>query len=253
MQKKCISCQIEKDSTEFHNRKSAKDGLQHRCKICAIKRATEHYLHHKHDFKCRTKKLTDLYKHCVGVIKEGYGCFNCKLNNHKCLDFHHTNPIEKDFNVSSLTSGKSTTNIVTEINKCVVVCANCHRLIHYGDLETDISKQCKISLESFQDTLSKFKKDFGISNEIHRPRLPGFIKKENLCKCGKIIAKRFKTCKKCYNATQISWPSQEELILLLSSKSLQDVSLHIKCSEYQIKKRCNKLKINWKQFIIRQH
>lgn len=63
-------------------------------------------------------------------------CVLCSYN--KCdaaLHFHHMNPHEKDFNISSKSNWY---DIRKELNKCVLVCANCHAEIHANlvDLET---------------------------------------------------------------------------------------------------------------------
>lgn len=47
------------------------------------------------------------------------------------LEFHHTNPLEKDFAISNLPHC-SFEKALAEIQKCIMVCANCHREIHAG-------------------------------------------------------------------------------------------------------------------------
>ena len=55
-----------------------------------------------------------------------------KCNNCLCLDFHHRDN-NKKFNIGDATkSGYSKETIKTEIDKCDVLCANCHRILHYG-------------------------------------------------------------------------------------------------------------------------
>lgn len=52
--------------------------------------------------------------------------------NEKCpyvLDYHH---IDKGDPVSRSIGYGSIKKVEEEINKCIVVCANCHRKIHYG-------------------------------------------------------------------------------------------------------------------------
>jgi len=51
----------------------------------------------------------------------------------EALEFHHRNPKEKDFSPS----GKSISweRMKKEIDKCIMVCANCHREIHCGLIE----------------------------------------------------------------------------------------------------------------------
>jgi predicted HNH restriction endonuclease len=45
------------------------------------------------------------------------------------MDFHHTDPSEKDFVISSRMSWEV---IVKELRKCVLLCSNCHREVHAG-------------------------------------------------------------------------------------------------------------------------
>ena len=49
------------------------------------------------------------------------------------LEFHHLNPQEKDFTISGGT--KSLNLLLPEVDKCILVCSNCHREIHAGIIE----------------------------------------------------------------------------------------------------------------------
>lgn len=52
----------------------------------------------------------------------------------QALEFHHLNPDEKDFTLS----GSMVANIEkmkAELDKCVMLCANCHREVHQGLIE----------------------------------------------------------------------------------------------------------------------
>lgn len=63
------------------------------------------------------------------VEYKGGKCQNCGYKkSYYCLSFHHINPKEKDFNISSATM--SWDSIKKEIDKCVLVCMNCHGEIH---------------------------------------------------------------------------------------------------------------------------
>lgn len=51
------------------------------------------------------------------------------------FDFHHIDRSQKLFNVSSAGYHKSRTDLLeAEMDKCVVLCAICHRMVEYGDL-----------------------------------------------------------------------------------------------------------------------
>ena len=58
-------------------------------------------------------------------------CSICGYNkNLSALEFHHLDMTQKDFTISNST----TTNIEKireEVSKCILVCANCHRELHY--------------------------------------------------------------------------------------------------------------------------
>ena len=49
------------------------------------------------------------------------------------LDFHHLNPKEKDFNLSNRNLNMDWDVIKEELDKCILVCSNCHREIHYNE------------------------------------------------------------------------------------------------------------------------
>ena len=58
-------------------------------------------------------------------------CSRCFESDPICLEFHHNGTGEKEINVSIMVvNGMSKENIFKEINKCTVLCANCHRKEH---------------------------------------------------------------------------------------------------------------------------
>lgn len=58
-------------------------------------------------------------------------CRKCGITNKLCLQFHHEK--DKKYDISHMISGGySIKYIQNEINKCIILCANCHRKEHYG-------------------------------------------------------------------------------------------------------------------------
>jgi len=58
------------------------------------------------------------------------GCAICGYNTClAALEFHHVNPKEKNFSISSASIMRK--NIASELNKCILLCSNCHREIHH--------------------------------------------------------------------------------------------------------------------------
>ncbi len=65
--------------------------------------------------------------------KQSQGCAQCGENHPGCLDFHHTDPGAKEFNVFRMPEISGKRIIETEIQKCIVLCANCHRKLHWEE------------------------------------------------------------------------------------------------------------------------
>lgn len=51
------------------------------------------------------------------------------------LEFHHLDPDKKDFGIAQTSSYKNLELLKKEIDKCILVCSNCHREIHAGLVE----------------------------------------------------------------------------------------------------------------------
>lgn len=90
-------------------------------------------------FKTSTKTDYDYVKDRRRKVKEllvNYKGGKCEICGYdKCLgasDFHHINPNEKEFSISSSNIYKNIDKLKEEIDKCILVCANCHREIHYN-------------------------------------------------------------------------------------------------------------------------
>jgi hypothetical protein len=74
--------------------------------------------------KKRVQKLIEWYRN----YKSQFKCVSCEESDIACLDFHHKDPSKKDIDISrAILNGWSIKHILAEIEKCEVVCANCHR------------------------------------------------------------------------------------------------------------------------------
>ena len=60
-------------------------------------------------------------------------CAQCSQTHVACLEFHHRNPVEKDFLLSVGVAKFSLERLQVEIAKCDVLCANCHRIHHWNE------------------------------------------------------------------------------------------------------------------------
>lgn len=76
-------------------------------------------------------RRTELRK-WIWEYKSSLKCEHCEENDPVCLDFHHRDSTQKDLDVSlAINNGWSKERILKEIEKCMVLCSNHHRKLHY--------------------------------------------------------------------------------------------------------------------------
>jgi hypothetical protein len=67
-------------------------------------------------------------------LKSTMKCNRCPESAFECLDFHHSDPTEKEHNIHKMVGfGYGREAILAEIAKCEVLCANCHRKHHAAE------------------------------------------------------------------------------------------------------------------------
>lgn len=73
-------------------------------------------------------------RYWTGKYKLAVGCESCGYNLHDvALDFDHIVPEDKCFSIGQGLTKRTLKEIVTEIRKCRVLCANCHRIKSYRE------------------------------------------------------------------------------------------------------------------------
>lgn len=68
----------------------------------------------------------------ISIDSLGGKCFKCGYS--RCsdaLDFHHRDPEEKSFGLSEKHFNRSIESLKKEVNKCILLCATCHREYHF--------------------------------------------------------------------------------------------------------------------------
>jgi len=126
--KKCTKCKTIKPITEFYKDKQTKDKHGRWCKKCAYDNSINWYRDNKPKHNIAQNKRHR--KHKLEYINlKGGECQICGYN--KCiaaLDFHHAIG-DKEKQIALATHKVA----LKELDKCILVCANCHREIHYND------------------------------------------------------------------------------------------------------------------------
>jgi hypothetical protein len=134
MKKVCSTCGKNKPLELFYKSKNRKDGYAYSCKQCANEsnkdtrdKYQERYQEYRNDYKRNlTQRIND--------YKMDKGCVSCGEKSHPAvLDMHHLDPTIKEDSPSSLRT--SWDRWIEEAQKCIVLCANCHRKVHAGILK----------------------------------------------------------------------------------------------------------------------
>jgi len=174
--KRCTQCGKDKSLDHFYDKKRSKvrsDGSVHKwmgkyakCKEChdvATKKARignkDWYSDYRKSNKDRISMLGKLHyvrtkMEWVKLIatEKRLECMDCGYNDHwAALDFHHENPDDKEGLIHALMKAGIPNHerweiMKKEINKCVILCSNCHRKRHakYNFLdEGDLEKMMK--------------------------------------------------------------------------------------------------------------
>lgn len=89
----------------------------------------------KSRLKCHERKMRNK-QHAIDYL--GGNCCMCGYNKSPAaIDFHHVNPQEKSVTVKQL-SACSLEKILREVDKCVLLCSNCHREYHYNQIHNHV-------------------------------------------------------------------------------------------------------------------
>ena len=121
---------------EEYNKYHREYRLKHRDKLNTKARAT--YPSRKKKAQKAVKKWSDknnvIKSKWLNDYKETLVCLHCGFNfdgKPECCDFHHKDPSTKRHNVAQMLN-HNCKRIKEEIDKCIAICANCHRILHKG-------------------------------------------------------------------------------------------------------------------------
>lgn len=131
--RECKKCGEEKPHTLFVKSKACKFGVAHTYLDCSATRARTVYNNRYKE--AEKKRSIERNKEEKLKVKEYLGgeyvCADCGYTNKSStpFDFHHVDPLGKERTVSQMYR-YSWDKIKEEVDKCVLLCACCHRLRH---------------------------------------------------------------------------------------------------------------------------
>lgn len=114
-------------TTEFFATRVGKGGWQSNCRSCQAAYRKDHYEKNKAKYinKAKIWSLSQRQK-VIDYLKD-HPCVVCGENDVVVLEFDHRDPSQKSFNMSKKIGVVSWEVLLEEMNKCDVLCANCHR------------------------------------------------------------------------------------------------------------------------------
>ncbi len=91
----------------------------------------EHYRRNKQRYLDQTAASKRKLRQWLQDYKATLKCSKCGEDHPACIEFHHRDPATKSFTIGEAVGRHSKDKIINEINKCDVLCANCHRKLHH--------------------------------------------------------------------------------------------------------------------------
>lgn len=192
----CIKCDTVKTKDKFYLDRDGKRTF-HYCRDCQ----KSYVIMKQQSFKAQ----------CVEY--KGGRCQKCGYD--KCLgamDFHHLDPTQKDFAINaSCGSIIMTPKVKAELDKCQLLCSNCHREEHYKEVPKNIKS-------------------------IGTRKVP----KEYKCRCGKTISHSSSYCKECsvQERRRFVKPTKEELHKLIWESPLVSLAQQFRVTEKTLRCWC---------------
>jgi hypothetical protein len=124
--KVCSRCKVDKEASEFAVKIKRTGQLQSLCNPCKLQYGKEHYAKNKASYIQnneirRVAYLTEFY-----AFLKTQSCMDCGVTDFRLLEFDHLR--DKSYNISEKVASTPLKTLMKEIEKCEVVCANCHRL-----------------------------------------------------------------------------------------------------------------------------
>lgn len=146
------------------------------------------------------------------------------------LEFHHTDPAQKDWTVAK--NHRAWESLKPELDKCTLLCSNCHKEEH-GRLVSEHHARLEQTVRSV------------IPIQHTNPKVP------HTCKtCRKTFLARPNTgqifCSRKCRETLV-WPSPAELVELVHTMTISQIAAKLGCHSKTVRDRLHKVGIIWKK------
>lgn len=152
----------------------------------------------------------------------GGSCVRCGWSEHPAgLVAHHVNPSKKLFGIGSGLT-KSWGSVKEEAKKCILLCQNCHSVVHAIKENRYFDESL---IPKYEDII-----------DLHSKRKVGYL---SFCVCGGSKSKEANLCKNCFSKKRekISWPATDKLKIMVKESSYVSVAKKLGVSDNAVRKR----------------
>jgi hypothetical protein len=127
--KTCTKCKTVKDDNKFSKKGNS---LNTWCKECVCLYSKKHYLDNSLKRKEQIRKREQDLILWLREYKSHLQCTICGENHPACIQFHHKDRLNKKFELNKIRRF-SIEIAKKEIEKCDVLCGNCHAKLHWEE------------------------------------------------------------------------------------------------------------------------
>jgi hypothetical protein len=129
--KRCAVCKESKPEEEFNWRWKAQGRRWGTCKACQRQQKNRYYATHREEYNARKRVRTQLTRDSARQYVLDYlathPCVECGESDPMVLEFDHVHGDKHKAVSLMVLEGRTFKAIQVEIDKCQVLCANCHR------------------------------------------------------------------------------------------------------------------------------
>ncbi len=100
-----------------------------------------HYEANKQAYINRAAARKELYRQQWAEFKATLSCTKCGESHPATLDFHHVVRLPENQKVHRLIANAAFKRALEELKKCVVLCSNCHRKLHWEEYQNKKTPQ----------------------------------------------------------------------------------------------------------------
>ena len=187
------------------------------------------------------------------IMAFGEKCLICGQSfPNPAYDFHHINPKEKEFNFgeSTMSNKNGWYAVRDELLKCVLLCANCHRIYHSDPNFFQIENKVYFNMDYYEwDDLEYQINHTTLERMCHNKKINFYCEK-----CGGLRDRYSQSnlCRNCYDIDRrfAGRPSKEELKILIRTMPLTTLARQFNVGIKSIRNWCDSYNLPNKKGLI---